>query len=200
MINTIIFDIGRVLVGYDWDGYFMEVFEGDRPLVNRIEDAFFGHGMWDELDRGVMSGEEILQAFISADPELEEEITMVYGKMGEVIYQYKFTKPWLRELKSRGYKLLYLSNWSYQLLEQSPDVMDFTKLMDGGIYSCHVKIIKPDEGIYKALADKYDLTPSECVFLDDRIDNIKAAKEFGYEGIVVKNHEQAVEELEEILK
>ena len=72
--------------------------------------------------------------------------------------------------------------------------------MDGGIYSCHVKIIKPDEGIYKALADKYDLTPSECVFLDDRIDNIKAAKEFGYEGIVVKNHEQAVEELEEILK
>ena len=73
-------------------------------------------------------------------------------------------------------------------------------LVDGGVISYEVQIVKPEPGIYKALLQKYNLKADECVFLDDRADNIEAAELLGLQGIVVKSYEQAEAELEKILK
>ena len=56
---------------------------------------------------------------------------------------------------------------------------DFKGLFDGGVASCEVKINKPDPRIYQALLDKYQLKTDECIFIDDRADNIKAASLLG---------------------
>ena len=56
---------------------------------------------------------------------------------------------------------------------------DFKGLFDGGVASCEVKINKPDPRIYQALLDKYQLKADECIFIDDRADNIKAASLLG---------------------
>ena len=61
-------------------------------------------------------------------------------------------------------------------------------------------MIKPEAGIYYALIEKYDLKAEECVFLDDKAENIEAAKRLGFHGIVVKSRNQAQEELEQLLK
>ena len=60
MIKTIIFDIGGVLIGYDWTAYLMKEFNGDEELVERIKENVFGEHKWDEVDRGVLSDEELL--------------------------------------------------------------------------------------------------------------------------------------------
>ena len=54
---------------------------------------------------------------------------------------------------------------------------DLQGLFDGGIASCEVHINKPDPRIYQALLDKYQLKASECVFIDDRRENVQAAFE-----------------------
>ena len=52
-----------------------------------------------------------------------------------------------------------------------------------------VGMIKPDAGIYQCLFDKYILNPKECVFIDDRPENIEGGRKLGMEGIVFTDYE-----------
>lgn len=199
-VKTIIFDIGGVLVGSDWDEYMMQLFKEDRELVDKIKCAVFNQGVWSELDRGVWSKEKLLEAFCSFAPEISDEIIFFFEHAGGAIEMYPFTIKWLEELKGRGYQLLFLSNWSSHIREQNPECLRFIPLMDGGVFSYEAKLIKPDHAIYQRIINQYELNPSEAVFLDDNAENIVAARECGLYGVQVKNHDQAVAELEEILK
>ena len=200
MIKTIIFDIGRVLVGYDWDTHLMRLFNNDRALVDRLEDALFKHGIWDEVDRGVWSEEELIAGFLKYAPDLETEIRYFWNNAGGALWQYDFTKDWLRDLKKQGYQLLYLSNWSDHMRQQAAEQLDFLPLLDGGVFSYECNLIKPDRAIYERIAEIYNLTPAECVFLDDLEANVNAARECGFKGIQVTSHERAVEELQQVKK
>ena len=77
--------------------------------------------------------------------------------------------------------------------------LSFMPLIDGGVISYEVKSVKPEPGIYEALIGKYDLIPEECVFLDDREENVEAARQKGFHGIVVEGYEQASEALDKLL-
>lgn len=197
MINTIIFDIGGVLVGYDWKAFLLKEFNNDIPLVTRIADNVFKS--WDEVDRGVLSEEELLDLFCKDAPDIREEIIHFWETLGGALWQYDFTKDWLRDLKNRGYRILYLSNWSHHVKECCKEQMDFLSMMDGGVFSYKVKLIKPDHAIFKEIIKRYNLTPSECVFLDDRLDNCQAAIACDMNAIQVVDHQTAVDELEKLL-
>lgn len=70
MITTIIFDIGNVLADFTWKEHY-ERFGYDKEMVERIAKATVKNPAWNEVDRGVLSMEEILQSFIDSDPEIE---------------------------------------------------------------------------------------------------------------------------------
>jgi HAD superfamily hydrolase (TIGR01509 family) len=53
------------------------------------------------------------------------------------------------------------------------------KYFDGEVVSCYEKVVKPDAEIYKILVERYDLNPSETLFIDDRKSNIEAAESEG---------------------
>ena len=60
-------------------------------------------------------------------------------------------------------------------------------------------MIKPDRAIYQLLCERYDIEPSQAVFLDDNKANVDAAIDFGMKAIHFKDYEQAKEELERYL-
>ena len=105
----------------------------------------------------------------------------------ESYFQYEYTKPLLKKLKKDGYKLYYLSNWSKWHFEKMVDrkVIDFLDLFDGGIVSYQVNMTKPDPAIYKELIKKYDIIPSDALFIDDRYENVMAAELLGIKGLVL---------------
>ena len=76
---------------------------------------------------------------------------------------------------------------------------DFVSHMDGGIWSCDVHTIKPGAEIYKLLFDKYGLVPEESLFIDDHKENIAVGKKLGMKGIVFKDHDQLVADLDKAL-
>ena len=84
-------------------------------------------------------------------------------------------------------------------MSKNPDVLDFLPLMDGGVFSCDVKLIKPDRRIYECITQKYNLIPNECVFIDDIERNVKAAKDFGFNAIQFMTLEQAQRDLNAML-
>ena len=71
--------------------------------------------------------------------------------------------------------------------------------IDGKVISAMVGMIKPDAGIYQCLFDKYNLNPEECVFIDDRLENIEGGRKLGMEGIVFTDYETGKKKLERML-
>jgi len=70
---------------------------------------------------------------------------------------------------------------------------------DHVIASCDVKLIKPDPAIYELTLERIGNDAEECVFIDDREINTKAAEALGFHGIVYKTREQTINDLEKIL-
>lgn len=198
-IKNIIFDIGKVLVDYDWDE-FIRGLGYTEEQVKIIGGAMFHNKAWMELDRGVLNTDECEHLFISNAPEYEKEIRHVFRASGAAIIREEFAIPWIKELKARGYRTYFLSNYSLWMETESAHALDFLPLLDGGVFSHRVKLLKPDAAIYQNLLDKYpEIRPEESVFLDDSEKNVKGAEALGFHTVLVKNHTQAVEDLEKLL-
>ena len=200
MIKTVIFDVGNVLVDFDWDGYIDKLFpKADKNFIAKINDAVWGGERWQRLDAGD-DPEEVFKNIISHAPEYENELRIIFRRVGETLRKRPETPNWIKSLKEKGYKVLYLSNYSHYVMKANPEVLDFLPLMDGGVFSCDVKLVKPQREIYECIAEKYNLNPSECIFIDDLERNVKGAKDFGFEAIQFVTLKQTQEDLKKILE
>ena len=179
MIKTVIFDIGRVLIGFEWKDYVHRLF-GNPEVEARVTDATFGSGIWNEMDRGIWSEEEVLARFIARAPEREKEIRAAFDRVGCCTERKEYAIPWIENLKARGYRVLILSNYSEHVRKRSTHTLDFLPHLDGGVFSYQVHRIKPEPEIYRILLEKYELKAEECVFVDDNGKNIQAARELGF--------------------
>lgn len=198
MIRNIVFDIGNVLADYRWKEFLQD--KGfDEAMVDRIARASVLNPAWNEIDRGVWSEEEILEEFVKADPEIEEEIRRAFANIRGLVTPRGFAIPWIRELKEKGFSVYYLSNFSHKAHVECAEALTFIPFTDGGILSYQEKKIKPDPAIYELLLSRYGLKAEECVFLDDTRKNVEAARECGLYGICFETKEQAEEELERLL-
>ncbi len=193
-IKNVIFDIGGVLVDFCWDDFLRN--QGfSEEMVQRIGDASVRSEAWNEFDRGVLDTKAIIDGFVKNDPEIEAEIRKGFSDLTGLLRKRERTIPWIKALKKAGYKVLVLSNFSKQALEPNKFMNEFLDETDGGILSYKDKVIKPDRAIYQLITDRYNLVPSECVFIDDIEKNIQAARDFGMSGIVFKSYDQVDEEL-----
>lgn len=196
-IKNIIFDIGNVLLGFDYWNFF-ESFGYDKETVERLAKATAQSPDWNELDRGVLSYEEVLQRFVANDPQLELIINRVFLNLNGLLSRYDYAIPWIKELKDKGYKVYYLSNFFRKAETDCAETMDFMPFMDGGILSYRDKVTKPEPEIYQLLLSRYGLNAEESVFLDDTEKNIVGARKEGIHGIVFENRTQACEELRKL--
>lgn len=193
-ITTVIFDIGNVLTDFCWERHFMKL--GFSPeIYEKVADATVRSKAWGEFDRGIAE-EDVLGMFIENDPSVEAEIRRMFSNIADTIHMYDTTIPWIMDLKSKGYKVLVLSNLSNKTLSECEKDMKFLNYIDGGILSFRDGVVKPEPEIYRLLIERYFLNPEECVFLDDRRENIEAARKFGMHGIVFTTREEALKELE----
>lgn len=197
MITTIIFDIGNVLADFCWKEHY-ESFGYDEEMVERIANATVRNPAWNEYDRGVMNTEEVVQALVDSDPEIGQDILRVLQDLGEMVKRNEYAIPWIQELKGKGYRVLYLSNFSEKAETDCARALDFIPYMDGGILSYQEKVIKPMPEIYQLLIDRYDLKPEECVFMDDTVANLEGAEKFGIHTIHFLDRNQAIAELRKL--
>lgn len=195
MIKNIVFDAGNVLVTFNPDEY-LDRLGYDKETKRAVEKAVFRHPLWNENDRGILSDEELLNGFIANAPEYEMQIRETFQKVGDSIELLPHTMDWVRDLKAKGYRLYVLSNYGEYTYKQTEHKLKFLPYMDGTIFSFAYKMIKPEREIYELLLEKFDLRAEESVFIDDRLENVEAARELGFCGIQFQNFEQVKRELE----
>lgn len=198
-VKNIIFDVGQVLVSYDWESY-LKAFHFSAEEEKLIAEKVFKSQIWNERDRGLFPEEEYRKQFIAELPaEYEADVKRVIEESGKAIGIKDYAETWTSYLKSQGYHLYILSNYSQFMLDQTrPGKMPFLKNMDGVIFSCEVQQIKPEADIYETLLSRFGLKPEESVFLDDRPENCEAARKLGIHAIEFHDLKQAAKELEKL--
>ena len=199
MIKNIVFDISNVLAPFRFKEYLAE--KGfDAAMVKRIIKASAMTPYWTEYEKGRLTYEEAIEAFLSVDPDIREELHKAYDSCSGIMGRYDYTEGWIDALKGAGYKLYCITNFTPAGYEQCYDCISFIERFDGCVFSFREGIAKPDPEIYQTLLSRYDLKADECVFIDDTEDNVRSAEKLGFAGIVFTGYEDAVERLDEILK
>ena len=184
-IENIIFDFGGVLV--DWNprylykDYFRDENEMEHFLKNICTDE------WNlEQDRGrsLSEGTILLQ---NKFPEFHSMIQLFYDKWETMLKSdMSDTVSLLYKLKTK-YKIYGLTNWSAETISIAYKRFPFFKEFDGIVVSGEEKLIKPDPNIYHLLLERYNLKVENTIFIDDNINNIRAAKEIGLYAIRFEN-------------
>lgn len=198
MIKNIVFDIGNVLAGFIWQDFYHSFGYSDE-IFEKLADATVRSTFWNEMDRGKLTDEELLEGFVKNDPSIEKELREVFQNVNGMIKRYDYAIPWIKELKERGFHVYVISNFAHKAHEECIDALDFLSEVDGGILSYQVQLIKPSPEIYRLLCSRYGLKAEECVFIDDLPKNVEAARKEGMHGIVFENLEQAKKALESVL-
>ena len=147
-------------------------------LVDRVRAL---ETLWKLLDAGLLSRYEANQRMLTHAKEHDcvFEVQGVLDDWMSMLRPRRRMQTLVAQLKQRGYCVYYLSNIPEDVLDLLMH-RDFEGLFDGGVASCEVKINKPDPRIYQALLDKYHLRADECIFIDDRAENLVAASALGF--------------------
>ncbi len=107
-------------------------------------------------------------------------------------------KALVKDLKSKGYGVYMLSNQNfihYRVLKEKA-IFD---LFDDSVVSHIVKVSKPDEKIYSIFIDQTKQDPSKCLFIDDKQENLDAAKKLGFQTLLFDIHKTTIDSFKESL-
>lgn len=192
-MNNIIFDLGNVLLMFHPEEYLSKFF--DKKTMEDLMIIIFCSDEWIELDLGNLMIDDVIMLFSHQYPKYKEEISFVLNNWTEMLSPIEENVEILRKLHDLGYSLYYLSNFHKEAFESMVKKYDFFQLFKGGIVSAYEHVIKPDERIYKKLLHQFYLNPKDCLFIDDSIMNIRAASEFGINGIELSYGVNLKEEL-----
>lgn len=195
-IDTIIFDLGGVLIDWNPKYVYREVFNGDEKKVdwflNNIctSDWNVAH----DAGRPLKEGTEIL---VRQFPEYEDLIRIYYDRWPDMLGgPISDTVNLLKKMKeSNKNRLFALTNWSAETFPVALERFGFLQLFEGIVVSGVEKTRKPFHDIYKITLERYKIAPNKAVFIDDNSDNVQAAIECGLQGIHFKNAEQLQKEL-----
>lgn len=192
MLKNIVFDLGNVLVKFDSNELIYSFFNERQEEVK----SFFFDSLWNEYDQGLYSVEEMIEKGVKQFPELELSIKKLMYHWTEFVIPLKDNVAFIKDLKRLGYNIYILSNIPEDDTKYLRSCGVFDNI-DGGVFSYEYKKIKPDPEIFHILLKKYDLKASECLFLDDRKDNVVVASNLGFETIEVKDSSKVIDLIKE---
>ncbi|MFA6248527.1 MAG: HAD family phosphatase [Mucilaginibacter sp.] len=195
MINTIIFDLGAVLV--DWNPHYLyrNLFADEQEMKDFL--ANITTPDWNEeqdAGRPLQEGTELL---VQQYPHHEANIRAFYGRWEEMLGDaIEGTVELFKQLKDNGkYKIYALTNWSAETFPIALQRYDFLNWFDGIVVSGTEKMRKPNPAFYQLLLDRYNTKAEEALFIDDNLRNVLAAQKMGIKSIHFSSAEQLKKEL-----
>ncbi|HTS11186.1 MAG TPA: HAD family phosphatase [Candidatus Limnocylindrales bacterium] len=88
-------------------------------------------------------------------------------------------KEWLAGLRGAGFQTALLSNMQHDMIEHVRASFAWLGDFDHQIFSAEVRCIKPDEAIYRRCLEQLGVDAPSAIFVDDREENVAAARRLG---------------------
>lgn len=182
MVKNVIFDIGSVLLHYDFDSIGRS-FSDDPSDWNFLKKEVVMSPEWTGaslIDYGYLTVEEAIAQIQDRTHHKKDELVrnfLLHCHEDRPVAKSVINR--IKHLKDMGYKIYLLSNTGVKMIQHFREACDVFELVDGYILSYEVHQVKPNPSIYKSLIEKYQLNPKESVFIDDNAENIKTALDLG---------------------
>ena len=177
--EAVIFDIGNVLIGWQPERFY------DRLVGHETRKRLFEtvdlHAMNERIDRGG-DFHATVEETAAAHPEFAPLIRLWRERWldltGPVIRPSVALQQSLREA---GVPVFALTNFGIGSFEIAEAHYDFLADFDRRFISGHLGVTKPDPRIYAIVEEACGLPPERLLFIDDRADNIAAARSRGWQ-------------------
>lgn len=197
VIETIIWDLGNVLIKWDPKYLYRQIFETEEKVNWFLSNICTLD--WNEQQDAGRTWAEGIRILVDQYPEYEEEINAYWNQWEQTLVGVLTgSEKILRALKEKNNHRLYaLTNWSAETFPIALERYDFLQLFEGILVSGEEKLKKPDPKIYQLLLDRYQINPSTALFIDDSERNVKGAQAVGLEAIHFKHPTQLLRELTE---
>lgn len=158
----------------------------------------FRHPVWLEMDYGHITMEKAQEQFCTERPAWRTQITDLFARADEMPVARPLVWEQVYRLKDRGYKIYLLSNYSPTLFACHTRIIPFMEEVDGRVISGFIGKVKPDPEVYLYLLKKYQLKAEECIFFDDRPQNIEGARKAGIQGVCTPTAESVVQQMKRL--
>lgn len=174
-IKNVVFDMGNVLLDYDPEvslRRFVEKKE-DRDWIRR---ELFEGPEWIAGDRGEITNSQKFDGVSKRVPErLHAALRQCVEHWDICMHPIEGALEFVEQVKDRGYRIYVLSNASDNFYDY---FLNFRPLeyFDGILVSADVHLLKPQKEIYTYFLEKFSLNAQECLFIDDRADNVEGAR------------------------
>jgi epoxide hydrolase-like predicted phosphatase len=188
-IRAVVFDFGNVLCTFD-----VQLLARNLARVSGVPVAQIGEGLTKFRDiavryeTGLISTEAFLEGIIErtgvrvSSAQLRTAYCAIFAPIPESF-------ELVRRLKPR-YKLGLLSNTSELHFQCAIKPVEVFPLFDAVTLSFEVKAMKPSPKIYRDMLDKLALPSSDCVYVDDLADNVRAAEQLGFHATLYRSPEE----------
>ena len=193
MIKNIVFDFGGVIVDWNPEYLFKDVF------TDRAELDYFLRNVctpdWNERQDAGRSLSEAIRTLQERHPKYRNEIHLYYDKWTTMLGGPIDHNVALLKLLKANYRLFGLTNWSAETFPIAYELYPFFGEFEGIVISGVEKLAKPDERIYQLLLERYGLVATECLFIDDNERNTRAASVLDFNTLHLKNDVYLKEQL-----
>lgn len=195
-IDTIIFDLGGVLIDWNPEYVYLDAFNGDREKMQ----WFFNNICtmhWNENQDAGYPIQQATEDLVKQFPQYKKYIKMYYERWEEMLGgEISDTVKILESLiKSNTYKIVALTNWSNETFPIAQQHFEFLKWFEGIVVSGDEKTRKPFDEIYNICLNRFHIKPEKAIFIDDSLRNIEAADKLGINSIHFKNPKQLLQDL-----
>ncbi|MEO6802736.1 MAG: HAD family phosphatase [Granulicella sp.] len=196
-LEGVLFDFGRVLSGPPNPAAWAHMRE-----LTAFEEEALHRGYWAHrhaYDEGKHTGEEYwhLVAADNGTVFTAEQVTALLAADNAL-----WTDPnlpmidWALRLHRSGIRIGILSNMGDAMKEGVLASFDWINEFDHHTWSHMLGIAKPAEAIYRHAAEGLGVAPGKILFIDDRPENIEAARAFGMHAIQYGDHAEFLREME----
>lgn len=194
MLKAILFDLGRVLIPFDFQrGY--QALASLCPLpASEIPACIRATGLVPRFEAGLIEAPDFiaqLGAALGADLDYEQFNTSWNAIFLDETY---IPAAMIEGLRQR-YRTVLLSNTNSLHFEQLRQNLPHMRHFDRFVLSYEVKAMKPSPRIYAAAVEAAGCLPGECFFTDDIEENVAAARDFGIDAVRFESLEQIQREL-----
>ena len=184
MIKNVIFDYGNVLVDWNPAYLFLPVFNGDEEKCRYFTAHICNREWFTRMDRGE-DMDTCVAELQAQHPEYADAIALFRDRWFDMCHgDIPGMLEIIQDLKQKGYGVFGLTNWPAATFAEARRRFRTLASIDKYVVSSSVHLAKPESAIYQLLLSKYNLKAQECVFIDDRADNVNAAMALGMSGIV----------------
>jgi len=177
-INTVVFDLGGVLIDWNPRYLYRELFADPAEM-----EYFLSHICTEDWHREHDLGVDIRDSCerLAREHPRYRDMIMVWADRGEEMAagQFDQTVDVLSDLKAAGVPCYALSNMEPDCYAIRRERFPFMKWFDGQVISGIEGVVKPDRRIFEILMDRYGLAPESTVFVDDSAVNVRAAQDLG---------------------